>query len=458
MIGASDLSKLSDTEKDALIQSLSARLDAALKLIAELQARIDDLTRPGKTPGNSSVPPSQGQKPNHPDKAKQQGPRAGSVGRKGGGRPLTAVPGKTVIARPSRCGHCQSTLMAADQKLAACYDKIDLPKVQPVVTRVERYAGQCQCCGRTTLAAVPEGLEPGTPFSIGIVALAMYLRFVHPVSYKRLSRLLLDLYGLCISEGALDAAFRRGQPRFDADVASILARLRRARVVCSDETSVRVDGKTQWNWVFQNDDVVIHVIRASRGAGVVADVLDGHRPALWVSDLYGAQQGHAEAWQICLAHQLRDCQYAIEAGDTVFAPRMKALLLRAVVLARRHRDLAESTRRAYRRRLEHDLNVIMVLAPTQRDGRRLRKRYGKVREHLFTFLTHPDVTADNNASERELRPTATYRKVTGGFRSGWGADLYAAIRSVIGTAKRRGVDAYQAIRDTLLGQTALTRG
>jgi transposase len=28
-----------------------------------------------------------------------------------------------------------------------------------------------------------------------------------------------------------------------------------------------------------------------------------------------------------VAHQLRDCQYAIEAGDTIFAPRMKALLL-----------------------------------------------------------------------------------------------------------------------------------
>jgi hypothetical protein len=35
---------------------------------------------------------------------------------------------------------------------------------------------------------------------------------------------------------------------------------------------------------------------------VVADVLAGHRPTLWVSDLYGAQQGHAEHWQVCLAH------------------------------------------------------------------------------------------------------------------------------------------------------------
>ena len=92
---------------------------------------------------------------------------------------------------------------------------------------------------------------------------------------------------------------------------------------------MRIDGRTHWNWVFQNQQVVIHVIRNSRAASVVADVLDGHRPSIWVSDLYSAQQGHADLWQICLAHQLRDCQYAIEAGDEIFAPRMKTLLLRA---------------------------------------------------------------------------------------------------------------------------------
>jgi hypothetical protein len=37
--------------------------------------------------------------------------------------------------------------------------------VTPVVTRVERYAGHCCGCGGTTLAPLPEGLEPGTPFS-----------------------------------------------------------------------------------------------------------------------------------------------------------------------------------------------------------------------------------------------------------------------------------------------------
>jgi len=451
-----DLSQLTHDEKDALIRALWAQVQALTAQIQTLVARVAELEArlgaPPKTPDNSSLPPSRGQKPNRPEKGKRQGPRPGSLGRMGGGRALTATPDEIVCAKPVRCVHCQAMLGEADHVLHGRYDKIDLPQVAPVVTRVERYAGRCRCCGGTTLAPVPEGLEPGTPFSVGIVALAMYLRFVHAISYQRLSRLLLELFGLAISEGALDAAFRRGKLQVDADVASILARLRCARAVCSDETGVRIDGRTCWNWIFQNSEVVFHVIRRSRGAGVVAEVLDGHRPALWVSDLYSAQQGHAEDWQICLAHQLRDCTYAIEAGDTVFAPRMKALLLRAVVLARRHRDLAPSTRREYRRRLECALDAVMALAPTHRDGQRLRKRYGKHRSHLFTFLDHPEVPADNNGSERELRPTATYRKVTGGFRSDWGADLFAGVRSVIGTAARRGMDAYQAIQQTLRGQ------
>jgi transposase len=205
-----------------------------------------------------------------------------------------------------------------------------------------------------------------------------------------------------------------------AIVAPPASAIRRACVVRSDETTVRVDGRTCWHWVFRNNEVVIHVIRHGRGAGVVREVMAGHRPALWISDLSSAQQGRAAGWQIGLAHQLRGCQFAIEAGDTIFAPRMKMLLLRAFALARRRHHLAESTRRQYRQRLDRDLDAIMALIPTTTDACRLRTRYGKLRAHLFTFLDHPEVSADNNSSERELRPTATDWKVTGGFRSKWG--------------------------------------
>jgi transposase len=450
-----DLNHLSHAEKDALIRAFWAQVQSLTARVAALEARLGE---PGKTPDNSSLPPSRGQKPNKPEKVKRVGPRPGSLGRKGGGRPLACDPDETVTAKPVACAHCQAGLTDADHVLHGRYDKIDLPVVRPVVTRVERYAGYCACCGGVTLAAIPAGLEDGSPFSVNIMALALYLRFTHAISYRRLSQLFLHLYALQISEGALDAMLQRAKPCFDSEVMAILARLRRSRIVGCDETSVRIDGHTHWNWVFQNDRVVIHVVRNSRATSVATETMAGHRPSIWVSDLYGAQQGHADLWQVCLAHQLRDCKYAIEAGDTIFAPQMKALLLRAVVLARRRKNLAESTRRSHLRRLDHALNAIMVLASTNSHGRRLRKRYGKVRSHLFTFLEHPDAPPDNNGSERELRPTATYRKVTGGFRSKWGADLFAGVRSVVGTAARQGKNAYQAICAVLDGKSVIQTG
>src|SRR3712207_6999340 len=95
-----------------------------------------------------------------------------------------------------------------------------------------------------------------------------------------------------------------------------------------------------------------------------SEVMAGHRPAIWVSDLYSAQRGHAAAWQICLAHQLRDCRYAIEAVDVLFPPRMYALLLAGLVLAPRHPGPGDSTRREYSRRLDRARDPGMALAPS----------------------------------------------------------------------------------------------
>ena len=450
-----DLSRLSEAEKAALIRALWAQVQTLTARVAELEARLN---QPSKTPDNSSLPPSQGHKANRPEKAKRPGPRQGSLGRVGGGRRLAEEPDQLVTAKVAACAHCRAALAEADQVLHARYDKIELPPVRPVVTRVERYGACCPCCGGITLAPVPEGMEEGSPFGVSILALALYLRFTHAISYRRLSRLFLHLFALPISEGALDALFRRSKPRFDDEAAAILARLRRARVVCSDETTVRVDGRTCWNWVFRNDEVVIHLIRPSRGRAVVREVLGGHRPAIWVSDLYSAQRGHADLWQVCLAHQLRDLRHAVEAGDTLFAPRLRMLLLRAVVLARRRHVLKASTRLEYRRRLERELDRVLALRPSHRRGQRLRQRYLAVRESLFTFLEHPDVPPDNNGSERDLRPMVVHRKITGGFRSDWGPDLCAAVKSVVGTAARRSIDAYQAILAVLSGRTVLVPG
>jgi transposase len=73
---------------------------------------------------------------------------------------------------------------------------------------------------------------------------------------------------------------------------------------------------------------------------------------------------------------------------------------------------------------------------------------------LFVCLYRTDVEPTNNVSERALRPSVIHRKVTGGFRSEWGAKAYAALASVIDTAELSGGRAFEAIQ-SLFGPPAL---
>ena len=424
------------------------------QMIAALTRRVEELERrlnePPKNSRNSSVPPSRDRKANRPERPPGTR-REASVGRAGGGRKLHPNPDRTVEAKAAACPHCAASLTAARQHPMTRYDKIELPPVRPVVTRVVLHGGQCPCCKTAFVAPAPAGLEPGSPFGASVVAMAVYLRAAHHIGFERLAATFGHIFGLTISEGALVGMIARTKARFEHSADGILAQLRHARVIGSDETSARVRGRNWWQWVFQNPALCLHVIRPSRAAAVPAAVLAGHCPDVWVSDLYSAQRGHGADWQICLAHQLRDLQFAIDAGDSIFAPRLKALIKHAIDIGHRRPALAPATLKQYRHKLERCLDAIMVTQPTTKDGRRLRKRYLAERSHLFTFISDPEVPPTNNGSERDLRPSVIFRKVTNGFRSEWGAHCYAAIRSVIDTGRRHNIDPFDAVRRTLAG-------
>jgi transposase len=445
--------RLSEQAKDALIIALWAEVQRLQTRLTELEAKLQE---PVKDARNSGVPPSQTRKANIPRRPPQGTRREASVGRAGGGRPLHPNPDQVIIAKAKVCPQCGAGVSEAGQSLHAVYDKIELPPVKPIVTRVEQYGGRCTGCGQPYVAPVPTGMEPGTPFGASVQSLATYLRYTHAISYERLSALLAQVFGLDISEGGLANLFQAVKGRLDQRVAEILTRLRSSRLICSDETSARVKGQQQWEWVFQNSEVCIHVIRPSRGQGVIQEVLGAHRPTIWVSDLYSAQKNHpAEDWQVCLAHQVRDCQFAIDAGDAMFAPRMKAVFLRAFTIHKRRDTLAASTLYQYRCDLQRRVHRCLALQPTNPHGRRLQKRYAKIQDHLFLFLDDATIPPTNNSSEQAIRMSTVFRKVTNGFRSDWGRDLFAAVRSVVNTGKRRGLSAYQAIQKALSATSSL---
>jgi transposase len=92
--------------------------------------------------------------------------------------------------------------------------------------------------------------------------------------------------------------------------------------------------------------------------------------------------------------------------------------------------------------VETTCDALLSAPASGRHGRRLQKRYRKHREALFTFLYCEDVPPDNNACERALRRSVVHRKVSGGFRSDWGATAFATMATVTETAAKRGEDAF----------------
>jgi transposase len=131
---------------------------------------------------------------------------------------------------------------------------------------------------------------------------------------------------------------------------------------------------------------------------------------MWLSDRLPAQCKHAEEHQFCLAHLIRDAQYAIDHGDTIFAPDFKALLQDACAVGRRRPDLADANIAAHRRRLEKDLEQLLARRPTDAEGRKLRDAVAlDCRGKLLVFLKRRDVEPTNNESERALRPSVIFR-------------------------------------------------
>jgi transposase len=226
--------------------------------------------------------------------------------------------------------------------------------------------------------------------------------------------------------------------------------LRQAAVVASDETGVRIEGSTAFHWVFRSADAVVHHAAPTRGAMVVRAMMDGHRPAVWLSDRYTAQQGHGVRHQTCLAHLARDVAYAVEVSDDPVPFRLQLWLRSVFALAEQVTDRAASTLAAKRRSLDRQLGAILA-APSRCDlTRDLQAKISRARDQLLVFLDHPGmVEATNNGCERALRPAVVQRKVTNGYRAMWAAEGEADVRTVVDTARLSGADTFGTIIKTV---------
>jgi transposase len=444
--------------RDELIEKVLADYAKLQEMQAEIEAlklKLEKGKKPPTNSGNSSQPPSRDQKSNRPKERKKHrhGPPVGHVKYE---RKFVAEPDHLVELKPQVCGQCQADLSEAKKVLVDVNQITELPEAKAEVIEVRQYAAECPCCGQKQIDEPPAGLEMGRSFGARLEGTVVYYRQQQHLSYARTISALHDVHGVEISTGGIDRIMQRGGKAALEQVEPIQAEIQQSAVVHSDETGSRVDGQNWWQWVFCSRSAVLHVIRFDRSVDVIKAVMAGHEVEVWVSDCYSAQvKSMAKERQLCLAHQLRNLQAVVDGNPASFWPKAMQALFRSAIHVYNQRDhLSPPEIQSRVQRIEQLCDWLLERSPDYPDAKRLSKRFHKYRDCLFVFLHRTDVSPTNNVSERHLRPSVIHRKVIGCFRSGWGARTYAAIASVVGTARLKGISAFNAIQN-LFGTPAL---
>jgi transposase len=451
--------ELNDLSREELIQIILKQaqlIDAMQKEIEVLRLKIEKLQKkPPTNSKNSSQPPSQDQKPgrkvNRPKR--KHGPAQGHEKHE---RKFVERPDHVMELKATSCSCCRADLCEQAAELVDINQITELPPAQAEVIEVRQYGVTCQECGHVEIQQPPAGLEMERTFGARLEATVTYYRQEQHMSYERTQASLLALHGVEISQGGIDRIMQRSGQKGIQAAAAIKTTVQQSRVVNSDETGARVDGQKAWEWVFCTLAAILHVICPTRGTIEIEKVMGDGQPEVWGSDCLPAQlKAKALVFQLCLAHQLRNLQAVVDLYPQAFWPRaMQALFRFAIHLSHQRHQLTLNQYQAQLLRIEWLCNRLLDRSITQPEIYKLQKRYRKHRQHLFVFLYRTDVPPTNNVSERALRPSVIHRKVTGGFRSQWGADAYAALASVIDTAALKGVNAFDALQ-SLVGKPAL---
>jgi transposase len=192
--------------------------------------------------------------------------------------------------------------------------------------------------------------------------------------------------------------------------------------------------------VWQSPLASYFVIDKRRGYDVVKEHFTENYQGVIGHDCWCAQnQTQAFAHQLCHAHLLRNLQYAIDAERSIWAYQVQRLLRKS----QRARDtiwkdgVSPKLREAVIQYYKDALDVLNRTPLTNREERRLQKRFMKHKDWIFTFMAYPDVPPDNNSSERAIKAAKLKDKVSGGFRSVPGALRFAQLLSLTQTLRKQ---------------------
>lgn len=259
-------------KKDHQIKTLTELVQKLTSRIGELENKLAKYSVP-KNSTNSSVPPSKDE--NRPTKTRSLRSKSG---KKSGGQPghkghrleMSTTPDQFITHVPDFCSSCGQSLseLHADHQLSR--QIVDIPIPKAIYTEHQSYAKTCSC-GHITHAQIPKYIKAPIQYGQNIEALVGYLHARQYVPYQRLSEILSTCFGISLSEGSIDNIISRLAKKAHTIYERIHHEIATARVVGSDETGVKINGRKNWIWTWQNQDYTYITVSPSRGYQVIED-------------------------------------------------------------------------------------------------------------------------------------------------------------------------------------------
>ncbi|MDQ1265966.1 MAG: transposase [Bacteroidota bacterium] len=398
---------------------------------------------------NSSKPPSTdmyNQKRNQSLRVRTGKKSGGQLGHEGAFLKMTETPDEIIKIEPNYCNHCGCSLEEESSEIQNKRQVIDIPKIQRKVTEYQNYIKCCPKCGHKQQGGFPEGIKKHIQYGKNIESAVTYFSVYQYMPYKRLVQCMKQLFNIDISQGSIDNILSRMALKAEPVYQKIKENISKSEQVGSDETSVKVNGKKWWEWVWQSAQETYLSVSESRGSKAIeAKFPNGLKQSILTTDRWPAQlKTEAKAHQLCIAHLLRDLEFLIQAEKNEWSIQLKQLLKSALemkkICSQYRKDDIEMIQ------IEQKLDILLraeIPKDINPKTLALQKSLTKHRESIFTFLYHAGTPSDNNGSERSIRNAKVKQKISGQFKTGQHA--FCTLRSVIDTCIKRGYDIFDAL-------------
>lgn len=445
--------------KDDIISVFVEFSNRVEKQIEQLQEDIRELKeenrqlKNAKNSRNSSRPPSHdfGKIPRQKSlrKSSEKKP-GGQSGHKGHTLDQVSNPDHIVVHKPSdNCPICGEIHQNESYHLHSKRQVVDIPPIKAIVTEHQVYLAQCKC-GHVSEGGYPAGVNAPVQYGSTLTSFVSYLSTRQYISYQRIPELLKCICNISISQGTVFNMLNRVADSLFPLYNGIKQDVSQAKVVGSDETGTKVNNGNYWAWTWQTLSETFIKISPTRGyAAIKNEFPEGFPNSILVSDSLSTQlKTPARKHQLCLAHLLRELNAFIEVTQNVWVRKLKELFLKAIKLKQQLKPKFNLTMIEQQDEMLQEFHYLLDNPPKTKIDKlnAFYARMLKQKRSVFTFLFDYDVPFDNNGSERAIRNIKVKQKVSGGFRSIEGANIFAIIRSVVDTWIKRGANIFDCIR------------